>query len=153
MRCLGFCASIDRARFTARHYTRCGIPAVAVLGDSPRDARSSVVTISLRSEYQLYDADGIIHFVVLPDPHDGPPGLGERCIDPTVALDVRSELWHPVLEVRLRDVLVVWATVPEAAIDEDGDLPTREDDIGAHSDGPDPQEVVLAEPMAAPVQR
>ena len=36
MRCLGFCVSIEHARFMARHFNRHGIPSVAVWGDSPR---------------------------------------------------------------------------------------------------------------------
>src|SRR3546814_16083211 len=39
MRCLEFCVSIDHARFMARHFTKHGIPSVAVWGDSPRDER------------------------------------------------------------------------------------------------------------------
>ena len=35
MRCLGFCVSIDHARFMARHFARHGIDAVAIWGDSP----------------------------------------------------------------------------------------------------------------------
>jgi superfamily II DNA or RNA helicase/HKD family nuclease len=43
MRCLGFCVSIDHARFMARHFTRHGIPSVAVWGDSPRDERHAAL--------------------------------------------------------------------------------------------------------------
>jgi len=39
MRCLGFCVSIEHARFMARHFTEHGVPAVAVWGDSPDDER------------------------------------------------------------------------------------------------------------------
>jgi superfamily II DNA or RNA helicase/HKD family nuclease len=35
MRCLGFCVSIDHARFMAQHFTKHGIDTVAVWGDSP----------------------------------------------------------------------------------------------------------------------
>lgn len=35
MRCLGFCVSIDHARFMARHFNEHGVPSVAVWGDSP----------------------------------------------------------------------------------------------------------------------
>jgi superfamily II DNA or RNA helicase len=34
MRCLGFCVSIDHARFMARHFNDHGVPSVAVWGDS-----------------------------------------------------------------------------------------------------------------------
>ena len=43
MRCLGFCVSIDHARFMARHFTRHGIAAVAVWGDSPRAEREAAL--------------------------------------------------------------------------------------------------------------
>jgi superfamily II DNA or RNA helicase/HKD family nuclease len=39
MRCLGFCVSVEHARFMARHFSRHGIPAVAVWGDSRSDER------------------------------------------------------------------------------------------------------------------
>lgn len=43
MRCLGFCVSVDHARFMAAHFTRHGIPAVAVSGDSPRGEREQAL--------------------------------------------------------------------------------------------------------------
>jgi superfamily II DNA or RNA helicase len=43
MKCLGFCVSIDHARFMARHFSGHGIPALAVWGDSPRAERASVL--------------------------------------------------------------------------------------------------------------
>ncbi|MGV0718648.1 DUF3427 domain-containing protein [Mycolicibacterium sp. XJ662] len=43
MRALGFCVSIDHARFMANHFNKHGIPAVAVWGDSPHDERKSAL--------------------------------------------------------------------------------------------------------------
>jgi superfamily II DNA or RNA helicase/HKD family nuclease len=43
MRGLGFCVSIDHARFMAQHFTRHGMDAVAVWGDSPRSERESAL--------------------------------------------------------------------------------------------------------------
>lgn len=43
MRALGFCVSIDHARFMARHFNRHGIPAVAIWGDSPRSDREGAL--------------------------------------------------------------------------------------------------------------
>jgi len=43
MRCLGFCVSIEHARFMARHFNHHGIPAVAVWGDSLRAAREAAL--------------------------------------------------------------------------------------------------------------
>jgi len=43
MRGLGFCVSIEHARFMARHFDRHGVPAVAVWGDSPRPEREAAL--------------------------------------------------------------------------------------------------------------
>jgi superfamily II DNA or RNA helicase/HKD family nuclease len=43
MRCLGFCVSVDHARFMARHFNHAGIPSVAVWGDSPRADREAAL--------------------------------------------------------------------------------------------------------------
>lgn len=44
MRALGFCVSIDHARFMAAHFTRHGLPSVAVWGDSPPAERAAALT-------------------------------------------------------------------------------------------------------------
>jgi len=43
MRALGFCVSVEHARFMARHFTRHGIPSVAVWGDSPAAEREAAL--------------------------------------------------------------------------------------------------------------
>lgn len=43
MRALGFCVSIEHARFMAQHFTRHGIAAVAVWGDSPQADREAAL--------------------------------------------------------------------------------------------------------------
>ena len=43
MRCLGFCVSIDHARFMAQHFNKHGIDAVAVWGNSPRAEREAAL--------------------------------------------------------------------------------------------------------------
>jgi superfamily II DNA or RNA helicase/HKD family nuclease len=43
MRCLGFCVSVDHARFMARHFNDHGIAAVAVWGDSPDAERRAAL--------------------------------------------------------------------------------------------------------------
>jgi superfamily II DNA or RNA helicase/HKD family nuclease len=43
MRCLGFCVSIQHARFMARHFNHHGIPSVAIWGDSPRADREAAL--------------------------------------------------------------------------------------------------------------
>ncbi|MFM2072100.1 MAG: hypothetical protein RLZZ623_2363 [Actinomycetota bacterium] len=43
MRALGFCVSIEHARFMAHHFNHHGIPSVAVWGDSPRADREAAL--------------------------------------------------------------------------------------------------------------
>ncbi len=43
MRGLGFCVSIEHARFMARHFNHHGIPSVAIWGDSPRADREAAL--------------------------------------------------------------------------------------------------------------
>ena len=43
MRCLGFCVSVEHARFMAHHFNRHRIPAVAVWADSPPEAREAAL--------------------------------------------------------------------------------------------------------------
>lgn len=43
MRALGFCVSIDHAKFMAAHFNKAGIPAVAVWGDSPPADRKAAL--------------------------------------------------------------------------------------------------------------
>ncbi len=43
MRCLGFCVSIEQARFMARHFNAHGIRSVAIWGDSPKSNREAAL--------------------------------------------------------------------------------------------------------------
>ena len=43
MRCLGFCVSVEHAMFMAHHFSRHGIPAVAISGESRRDDRAKAL--------------------------------------------------------------------------------------------------------------
>ncbi len=43
MKCLGFCVSIDHARFMAHHFQEHGIPAVAIWGTTPRPEREAAL--------------------------------------------------------------------------------------------------------------
>jgi superfamily II DNA or RNA helicase/HKD family nuclease len=43
MRCLGFCVSIQHAKFMAKHFNRHGVDAVAIWGDSPRAEREDAL--------------------------------------------------------------------------------------------------------------
>ena len=72
-----------------------------------------------------------IGVLVLPDPHDRPSGVGQRVVVAPVASDIPIELCLPVVAVGARSRAVLWASVPEAAIDEHGHARPREHDIGA----------------------
>ena len=61
-----------------------------------------------------------------------PPGGGQGLIDPVIASHVAVELRPPVVAVGAGAGPVLWAPMPEAAVDEDGDPPPREDDIWTH---------------------
>jgi len=89
---------------------------------------------------------------VFPDAHDRPTGFAERVVHSTVPGDVGRELRHPVVPVALGHVLVVWAAVPEAAIDEHRHPPRGEHDIRVDPDITSPKEQVLSEPEATTVQ-
>jgi superfamily II DNA or RNA helicase len=54
MRCLGFCVSVEHARFMAKHFVESGIPSVAIWGESSEPARQEAL-------HQL--ADGTIKVV------------------------------------------------------------------------------------------
>jgi hypothetical protein len=69
--------------------------------------------------------------LVLPDPHDRPSGVRQRVVVAPVASDIPIELCLPVVAVGARSRAVLWAPVPEAAVDEHGHARTREDDVGA----------------------
>lgn len=64
-----------------------------------------------------------------PEPEDGPPCAFEVSRGLYVTLTIPGDLCAPIGHVGSRRTIVVWATVPEAAVDEDGDSCTGEDDI------------------------
>lgn len=70
---------------------------------------------------------------VLPDADDGPAALHQACGRVLIPLDVRLQLQLPPHGVVCWPCSVLWAAMPEAAIDEDSD-PTR----GEHDVSPSP---------------
>lgn len=81
---------------------------------------------------------------MLPDVHGPPPENPQLIIDTAVTLPVPLDLVDPPVPVCLRDSEVVWAAVPEAAIDEDSDTDPKQDDVGAA------RQAVLVEPEPDP---
>jgi hypothetical protein len=68
--------------------------------------------------------------LMLPDTHHRPSLRPKPPVSVAVATTVAGELGGPELGVRLRVGGVLWAGVPEAAIDEHSNSLTREDDVG-----------------------
>jgi hypothetical protein len=92
---------------------------------------------------------------MLPDSDNGPAGHFKLTVGVCVALTVASDLRLPIPIVDPRLVAVVWAAVPEAAIDEHGHARTREDDIDGPAQpvkGPTMDEIAETKPMEGPTQ-
>jgi hypothetical protein len=82
-----------------------------------------------RSNHLRDPLSGGSRVLVLPDPHRQPPSLAKESIRLFVPAAVSTDFRPPVGRVRPRRRGVFRATMPVAAIDEDGDLGTREDEV------------------------
>lgn len=68
MRCLGFCVSIEHARFMADHFNSRGVPATAVWGDSPHEDRQAALQgLAAGGLRVLFSVDLFNEGVDLPD--------------------------------------------------------------------------------------
>jgi hypothetical protein len=72
---------------------------------------------------------------MLPQPDDGPACGAEGAFDCGVALSVAAKFGEPVCTVAARLSAVLWATVPETAVNEDGEALAPKDEIGVASHG------------------
>src|SRR4051812_42419243 len=90
---------------------------------------------------------------MLPNTHDGPTGIIERCIGLAISLDVPSELRLPVPDIAPGHSTVLWTDVPEATVHKHSDLSTSEDNVRTDSQAVDLQPVVLAEAQAPGMER
>jgi hypothetical protein len=70
------------------------------------------------------------HVLVLPDPNYRPSRIAQALVGVPVSTAVRLDLRLPPVGVCLRPRCVLRASVPEAAIYEDGDPETRKHDVG-----------------------
>ncbi len=89
--------------------------------------------------------------VVLPRAEDPPALSRQDRLVPGVALPVRQQLPSPQLGVGLRELHVLLAVVPEAAVDEDRDPGAWEHEVGADT-APAAHLPVDEEPTATAVQ-
>ena len=68
MRALGFCVSVEHARFMARVFQEAGVPAAAVWGDSPEEERRAALTRLRRREISvLFSVDLFNEGIDLPN--------------------------------------------------------------------------------------
>src|SRR5438034_130343 len=75
-----------------------------------------------------------IHALVCPYPEHLPARLGQQPVSLQVPLAVPTELRSPPVGVRTRPRRVLGATVPEAAVHEDGHSPVLDYEISTPSD-------------------
>jgi hypothetical protein len=67
---------------------------------------------------------------MFPEAQDNPPGCFESRAGVQISGNVASDLRPPVVGMGLRCHEVLRTTVPEAAVDEDGDTLPREGNVG-----------------------
>jgi hypothetical protein len=82
---------------------------------------------------------------VLSEAQDGPAEVAERRVVLAIALDIAPELLLPEGTIRGGQGRVLGALVPEAAIDEDGDLLAGERDVRAGCGPPVSNAMIYAE--------
>lgn len=68
---------------------------------------------------------------MLPNPHDFPSRSGQSLIGVAIASSIGLDLVAPEFSIVLRPSPMLWATMPEATVDEDGCSCTRENDVYA----------------------
>ena len=68
---------------------------------------------------------------VLPDTHNVPACLFQELVGFVIAPTVLLDLVGPIVGVCLGDRVVVWASMPEASVEEDGNSSSRENDVGS----------------------
>jgi hypothetical protein len=69
-------------------------------------------------------------WLVSPNPHDLPAISAESRVRVAVALLVRNDLSAPELGILFGPSRMLWAAVPKAPVDEDGDTRSGENDVG-----------------------
>ena len=76
----------------------------------------------------------VLRVLVFPCTDDGPPLSAQSNIRDRVPGEISLQLRPPVVLVNRRTSVVLRAAMPEAAVDEHGNLGTRKDDVGCHAD-------------------
>lgn len=100
--------------------------------------------------------ESLVRFFVLPDPDDCPTDLLQPRGRVPVPLEVRLQLGLPPCSVVRRPGPVLWAAMPEATIDEYGNLPSGEHDVApaaGHAREGSVHQVSIPEAMEGAPQR
>lgn len=82
-----------------------------------------------------YESRGCGGIVVLPDSDHQPAGGCQLGVGVAVTGLVAPDLLSPVVGISFRCRPMVWAAVPEATVDEDGDSGSAEDQVGRSIQG------------------
>ena len=70
---------------------------------------------------------------MFPEAHHTPPLITERCRAANVTRYIPRELRTPIGDIDRWEPPVIWAAVPEASVDEHGDLRSCEDNVWPNS--------------------
>ncbi|GAA3623518.1 hypothetical protein GCM10022223_45620 [Kineosporia mesophila] len=90
---------------------------------------------------------------MFPDAYDDPTGRGEEVVRLLIASDVLSQLRCPVPLVAGGFTPMDRTDMPEAAVNEDGDLGPGEDDVGTSPTARKIKTKIFAETVASSMQR
>jgi hypothetical protein len=92
---------------------------------------SFVAHCSEAAQLVLDSADGVGRLLVLPDPKHAPASQAKSSVCVLIPCSVSPELVMPEGRVAAWRGAVCGTRMPKAAVDEDGELVTCEDDVGA----------------------
>ncbi len=87
------------------------------------------------SNSDQYGGGDLVRFLMFPESEHRPAGSAQLCRRISVPSDVSTQLLGPVRRVRPRDGPMLWAGMPVATIDEDGDALLSEDDVSGTTEG------------------
>lgn len=79
------------------------------------------------------DLRDCIRILMFPEAEHSPSGIAQKVVCLAIALDVPLQLRQPIVGVALGQARMLWTPVPEAAVDEDRNLPLREHNIRSAS--------------------
>ncbi len=87
------------------------------------------------SNSDQYGGGDLVGFLMFPESEHRPAGSAQLCRRISIPCDVSAQLLGPVRRVGPRDGPMLWAGMPVATIDEDGDALPGEDDVSGATEG------------------